>query len=527
MALPRRFGASLVATTFLTFACGGGGGGAPGPTPTQIAKAPSNDGDNQVGPAGQPLATALAVLVQDASNAAVPGVKVSWAAGSGSVTPQSTTDANGIATATWTLGSNAGAQTATATKTGLTGSPVTFNATAQIQGATQIAKNAGDNQVGPAGQALGTVISVITKDQNDAVVQGVTVNWAAANGGGVSQAQSNSDVNGVASTTWTLGPNAGTQTATATKAGLAGSPVSFAAVAQIQGATQIAMEPTASGNGQTDTVLATLLNPYRVLVRDQAGTPVQNVTVNWTVTAGGGGTSAPTSTTDVNGIAVVTHTFGATAGGQSVRATVTGLIGSPVTFTSTASAGVATEIAKSGGDGQTGAINTALATPHSVIVHDGHGNVVSGVAVSWKVGDGGGSVNPTATSTGTNGVASTTRTLGPTVGTQTDTAQAAGLTGSPVVFTATARQPVTVSVTVGNNFFSPLAVTVGVGDTVKWTWAGGVTHNVTFQDGFPGSGNKSSGTFIRVFTAMGFYPYRCTIHSSNFTSGMFGTVTVQ
>ncbi len=287
--------------------------------------------------------------------------------------------------------------------------------------------------------------------------------------------------------------------------------------------------PTASGDGQTDTVLATLPNPYRVLLHDETGAPVEGVSVNWTVTAGGGAVSAPTSTSNASGIAVVNHTLGAAAGAQSVRAMATGSMGSPVTFTSTALAGVATEIAKSGGDGQTGVVNTALATPHSVIVHDGHGNVVSGVAVSWVAGDGGGSVSLTATNTGTNGVASTTRTLGPAVGTQTDTATATGLAGSPLVFTATARQPVTVGVTVGNNFFSPAAVTVGVGDTVKWTWAGGVTHNVTFQDLAPGSGNNSTAghTFGRAFTAAALYRYRCTNHSSNFTSGMFGTVTVQ
>jgi adhesin/invasin len=467
--------------------------------------------------------------VRDANNTPVAAVTVTWAAaGSGSMTPsQSSTDANGIATSSWTLGANAGAQTATATKTGLTGSPVTFTATAQIQGATQMALNGGDGQVGPATQALPTAIAVIAKDQNGAPVQGVSFSWSAANGGSVNPVTSASDASGIASTKWTLGPNAGNQTATATKTGLAGSPVTFHSVSQIQGATQLAMTAASPGNGQTDTVLATLPNPYRVIATDQDGTPVPGVIVDWAVTAGGGSVSATSSVTDATGVAVITHTFGATAGSQSVQATVTGLIGSPVTFTSTANPGVATVIAKNGGDNQTGSINTALATAQRVIVHDSHGNVVSQVPVTWVVGDGGGSVNQTSTTTGTNGVASTTRTLGPTVGVQTDTATSAGLSGSPLVFTATARQPVTVSVTVNNDFFNPAVVTVGVGDTVKWTWAAGaVTHNVTFQDG-PTSGNKSTGTYIRVFTATGSYPYRCTIHSSDFTTGMVGSVTVQ
>src|SRR5207247_1546825 len=129
-------------------------------------------------------------------------------------------------------------------------------------------------------------------------------------------------------------------------------------------------------DAQTDTVLATLPNPYRVIATDQNSNPVQGVSVHWAATVGGGAVSTPTSVTDINGIAVVTHEFGSTAGAQSVQATVAGLIGSPVTLTSTALPGIPTQIAKNGGDNQTGMINTALPTPHSVIVHDSHGNVV-------------------------------------------------------------------------------------------------------------------------------------------------------
>src|SRR2546430_8744903 len=50
---------------------------------------------------------------------------------------------------------------------------------------------------------------------------------------------------------------------------------------------------------------------------------------------------------------------------------------------STALPGIPTQIAKNGGDNQTGMINTALPTPHSVIVHDSHGNVVPMVPVAW------------------------------------------------------------------------------------------------------------------------------------------------
>jgi adhesin/invasin len=535
MALFRRSRALALATSLVGIACGGGGGGGPGPTPTQIAKAPTNAGDNQVGPAGQALAMPVAVVVRDASDNPVAGVTVTWTpgTGSGSLAPLGTSNANGVATATWTLGANAGAQTATASKTGLAGSPVTFNATAQIQGATQMAQSGGESQVGPATQALPTALSIIAKDQNGAAVQGVTIAWSAANGGSVNPVTSATDASGIATTKWTLGPNAGNQTATATKTGLAGSPITFHAVAQVQGATQLAMA-TVSGNGQTDTVLATLPNPYQVIATDQDGVAVQGVVVDWAATPGGGSVSSGTSNTDVNGIAVITHTLGPTSGGQSAQASVTGLIGSPVTFTASAKAGNAFQIAANSGGGSH-TINTSF--PYSVIVKDKYGNVKSGATVTWAIQTGsGGSIGPMSTS-GADGIATTTRTLGPTTGTYTDTAYAGGLQGSPVLFTVTAvSAPLTATVQVGDPHFfksvrnaseNPAVDTIAVGGTVTWNWVGQISHSVqsTGTQTFTSSAIKMGvgQTYSFTFTTAGTYTYDCAVHGTLMT----GRVVVQ
>ena len=45
----------------------------------------------------------------------------------------------------------------------------------------------------------------------------------------------------------------------------------------------------------------------------------------------------------------------------------------------------------------------------------------------------------------------------------------------------------TAAVTIGDNFFSPVQDTVGVGGTVTWTWTGVNKHQITFDDGAPGS----------------------------------------
>jgi plastocyanin len=79
------------------------------------------------------------------------------------------------------------------------------------------------------------------------------------------------------------------------------------------------------------------------------------------------------------------------------------------------------------------------------------------------------------------------------------------------------------AVTVGNNFFSPVDLSVVAGTTVTWNWAAGaVDHNVTFDDG-EHSPTQSSGSFPRTFSAAGTYPYHCTIHGA---AVMHGTVTV-
>jgi hypothetical protein len=82
---------------------------------------------------GTALPAPLVVVVKDAGNNAVAGVSVAWAVGSGggSVSAAtSTTNAAGEAQISWTLGAAVGTQSVTASVTGLTGSPVSFTATA-------------------------------------------------------------------------------------------------------------------------------------------------------------------------------------------------------------------------------------------------------------------------------------------------------------------------------------------------------------------------------------------------------------
>jgi plastocyanin len=218
----------------------------------------------------------------------------------------------------------------------------------------------------------------------------------------------------------------------------------------------------------------------------------------------------------------VNYTYGVTAGPYAARATVTGLVGSPVDFTLNAGAGNATQLAKSGGDGLNAPAGTQVI--HTVITRDSHGNPANGVTIDWALGTGGGSLNVTQNITGGAGTASVTRTLGFTNPNQTVIATAAALPGGPsVTFTTIAVATVTVG---PGSAFSPPSVTIPLHGPVKFLWAAGNTllHNVTFDaiSGAPGNiSDRTIGEMNTAFHAAGTFPYQCTNHP-----GMTGEIIV-
>src|SRR5205809_703134 len=83
--------------------------------------------------------------------------------------------------------------------------------------------------------------------------------------------------------------------------------------------------------------------------------------------------------------------------------------GRPVTFTATGTAGDATQVTIHAGDTQAATVGTAIATPPAVLIRDQFNNPVAGVAVTFAVTSGGGTVSPvTAVSTDASGIAATT-----------------------------------------------------------------------------------------------------------------------
>ena len=99
------------------------------------------------------------------------------------------------------------------------------------------------------------------------------------------------------------------------------------------------------------------------------------------------------------------------------------------------------------GDGQTAAVGQPLPEPLVVRVVTGSGNAVAGAGVSFIVTGGGGALSVTSAVTDTQGRASVTWTLGPAVGSGNNAATASvrGASGSPVRFTASAVEAVSVA----------------------------------------------------------------------------------
>jgi Tol biopolymer transport system component len=150
------------------------------------------------------------------------------------------------------------------------------------------------------------------------------------------------------------------------------------------------------------------------------GLPVEDVWVSFAV-SGRGSVGSATARTDAAGLATPgTWRLGPGAGPQTLTVRAVGLL---LKFTADAQPGPITSFAVVGGNGQWAAAGTPLPAPLRVKAADRYGNVVTDVAVTFAVVDGGGSLEPGASMTGADGVAESRWTLGTTGGRQQVRAQ--------------------------------------------------------------------------------------------------------
>ncbi|MGH7613743.1 MAG: beta strand repeat-containing protein, partial [Gemmatimonadales bacterium] len=390
---------------------------------------------------------------------------------------------------------------ATGSVGGLTGSPVTFIATANHGNAAQLAKQAGDGQGATVNTTVSVPPAVIVKDAYGNAIAGAGVTFAVTGGGGSGTGLNpTTDASGIATVgSWRLGTAAGPNVLQATSGAL--TPVTFTATGNPDVPASVAKQ---AGDGQSATVGTAVSTPPRVLVTDQFGNPVPGVTVSFAVTSGGGtvnGGSVTNVSSSGAGLASVAWTLGTTSGSNTMTATAGAL--TPATFTATATTGAPQALALQGGDGQADTIGTTLPTPYAVSVADQFGNPVSAVNVTFTITAGGGAINgmagPVVVATNAGGTASVTRTLGTTAGTQTVQATASVPSGSPVTFTATANpgNPTTIAANSSIGLTGTVNTTVSPIPSVKVTDRGGNGVSgvaVTFAPSSAASGSVMGGS---------------------------------
>ena len=185
--------------------------------------------------------------------------------------------------------------------------------------------------------AFANALAVTVKDAGNNPVSGVNVTFTAP-ASGASGLFSNS------TTTITVATNAsGVAAAPFTANATAGGPYTVTAAATGLTTVNFSLTNTASApttmtanvgtTPQSAMVNTPFGNALAVTVTDAGGNPVAGVTVNFVAPGGGASAtlSAPSAVTDASGVASVTATANATAGGYSVMATAVG-VATPATF---------------------------------------------------------------------------------------------------------------------------------------------------------------------------------------------------
>ena len=344
-------------------------------------------GDDQVGPVNSALADSLVVKATDALGNPVANVEVTWTvSGGGSIEPVTVvTGTDGLAAAERVLGSAAGPQTAQASVEGFTGSPVTFSHTAVPANPTSLVLVSGDAQSAPGGFEVPDDLVVRLEDAEGNGIGGRPITWVVpAGSGSVNPVNTTTNANGLATTRWTLPVPAGSYTVSAVFSGLP--PVPFTGTATSDVPTTIEL---VSGNNQSAPVGGALPNPLVVRVTDANDNPVAGVAVNWAAEVGGS-VSAPTSGTNALGLAQITRTLGLVPGPYTTTASVGGLTGSPVTFTSTATVGPPAQLAIVTQPGSPTTSGNAFSPSPVIQVQDALGNAVAqgGIAVSVSITSG-------------------------------------------------------------------------------------------------------------------------------------------
>ncbi|MFL5606044.1 MAG: beta strand repeat-containing protein, partial [Gemmatimonadaceae bacterium] len=341
-------------------------------------------GDLQVDSAGLALARPFAVRVTDDAGLPVQGTTVAWSrtAGTGApATATSVSDASGLASLAYTLGTAIGADTVRASLPGVAGSAgaVLFTARAISRAASAIAVVSGDAQATTVLGTLAAPLLVRVTDSFGNPVAGVSVTWSASVAGGATFAPATTvtDAKGSAQTLATLGATAGPLTITATAGGAS---ASFSAEALAGAAGKllfVAPPPDAIVVGQPFPA------PVSVRLADAQGNAVRTAGIRVRVLGGGvtpGDDYTDSTLTDASGFASFTiPPYKSLIGQLTLSFSSAGV--QPVAKSFAAAAGAPARLNLVQEPAATAASGVAFAQPPVVQLTDVGGNPVPGNAV--------------------------------------------------------------------------------------------------------------------------------------------------
>jgi hypothetical protein len=280
-------------------------------------------GDGQRAPAGRRLAQPITVQVVSRSGRPIPDVRVRFVLdeGAGRAEPQAdSSDSQGIARASWTLGGLPGRQSLSVSAEGVT-TPSVVTAEAEPVAANTRITVVSEHLQGPAGATLPDPVAVRVTDTSGVALVDVPVAWSVADDGSIVAAESRTDSLGEARARWTLGPRSGVQRAYVQ----VGSPRTIPRFAvSASGLAGAAAKASVIGAAKHEGSVGKVLRPpVEIQVLDRADNVVPGVSV--TLLPASGTVADSIVTTDSSGRARIVWTLGRVAGMQHLTVKVEGV----------------------------------------------------------------------------------------------------------------------------------------------------------------------------------------------------------
>jgi uncharacterized protein YhjY with autotransporter beta-barrel domain len=408
---------------------------------------PADSGDGAVGAPGTTVDLAALTLRNDEPDA---DVQVNWSviAGQGRLnTFSSRSNSSGIARNVVTLPPTAGTTRVRAARADRPQTSVVYLLTTTGAAGDELVIVEGNSQNGAPGSRPSPLGVRFTRD--GVATASVPIAWSVTSGSAtLDAAQSTTGADGIARIGLTFGSQPGGVTVRATAGALS---VDFGLTVNGPGSGAISIR-LVGGAGQTGAVGTRADQPLVVEVLDDAGDPLPNRRITWTVTSGSATLDFPALDTDENGRASQGFTFGPSAGPIVMRASLFEGVGGGVDIPATSFVPTLSIVS---GDNQTAPVSTVLPQDFVVAITPPptRAKTLAGVTIRWTVAQGGGTVASATTLTDVNGRAANRLTLGPAAGANQVTASIDG--GGSVTFNAT-----------GTAISGPLAIVSGNNQTL-------------------------------------------------------------